>query len=256
MSLEMSLTASTVSLYRGDCLDILKTLPDGCVDAVITDPPYLTDDARVEANTTTAVGEIRNPSYSVGLPWGYSLDWVDEVARLEPKHWIVFCNYRMLGGLITAIERHAKLGCVFTWLQRNRPPMTRNVPRLDCEYVVWAKHPKANNVRVREFKSMIIDARMPWAGLMAKERILIPGTYKAAHPTQKPMDAVLPFVERLTNPGETILDPFMGSGTTGVAAVNTGRRFVGIELDANYFEIAQKRITEAQAQPALFEVAS
>ena len=233
----------------------MRTMEAGSVDAVMTDPPYLTDNAQVEANTTTAVGEIRNPSYSVGLPWGYSLDWVDAVAALKPKHWIIFCNYRMLGNLITSLERHAKLACVFTWLQRNRPPMTRNVPRLDCEYVVWAKHPNATNVRAREFKSMIIDAKMPWAGLMAKERILIPGTYKAAHPTQKPIDALAPFVNRLTDTGQLVFDPFMGSGTTGVACVQTGRNFIGCEIDPNYFEIAQQRIAEAQAQPTLFEAA-
>lgn len=245
---------SEVTLHCGDCLEILPTLGAGSVDCVITDPPYLTDDSKVLVRGS-AIAPIRNDSHSVGLPWGYSLDWVDEVARLEPKHWVVFCNYRMLGGLITKLEEYTKLGCVFTWLQRNRPPMARNIPRLDCEYVVWAKHPKATNARVREFKSMVLDVNMPQAGLMATERVLVPGSYKAAHPTQKPIAVISPFVERLTNCGTTILDPFMGSGTTGVACIKTGRNFIGIEKDVNYFAIAERRIAEAQAQPVLLEVA-
>lgn len=246
---------SDIRLIQGDCLEILPTLEAGSIDAVICDPPYLTDNAQVEANTTTAIGEIHNLTYSVGLPWGYSLDWIDVIARLEPKHWVIYCNYRMLGGLIPRLEQYAKLGCVFTWLQRNRPPMTRNVPRLDCEYIVWAKHPKAKNMRAREFKSMVLDVKMPWAGLMAQERILVPGTYKAAHPTQKPLAVILPFVERFTNAGATVLDPFMGSGTTGVACAQTGRNFIGIELDKGYFAIAKKRIAEAQAKVPLLVTA-
>lgn len=244
----------SVTLYQGDCLEILPTLEAGSVDAVITDPPYLTDDSQVPIRgKENAV--IRHTTDSVGLPWGYSLRWIDEVARLEPKHWIVFCNYRMLGDLICGLEQYAKLGCVFTWLQRNRPPMARNVPRLDCEYVVWAKHPRAKNGRIREFKSMVIDVPMLQCGMIASERVVIPGTGKAAHPTQKPLRVIMPFLQRLTEEGDTVLDCFAGTGTTGVAAIKEGRSFVGIERDPGYFDIAKRRIEEAQMQMPLLEVA-
>lgn len=65
------------------------------------------------------------------------------------------------------------------------------------------------------------------------------------HPTQKPIALMKWCIEKCTNPGDTILDPFMGSGTTGVAAMHTGRKFVGIEMDAGYFRIAQERIRKA-----------
>jgi len=71
------------------------------------------------------------------------------------------------------------------------------------------------------------------------------------HPSPKPIEYMLKLVERLTNIGDTILDPFMGSGTTGVACVKTGRNFIGCEIDPKYFEIADKRIRDAQAQFAL-----
>jgi len=75
------------------------------------------------------------------------------------------------------------------------------------------------------------------------------------HIAAKPVELMCELIERFTQPGDTILDPFMGSGTTGVACVKTGRNFIGIEIDKGYFDIAQKRIEEAQMQPALLGAA-
>ena len=74
---------------------------------------------------------------------------------------------------------------------------------------------------------------------------------KVDHPSPKPMDYMQKLISRLTDEGATILDPFMGSGTTGVACVKTGRNFIGIEIDPDYYAIAEKRIAEAQMQPRL-----
>ena len=74
------------------------------------------------------------------------------------------------------------------------------------------------------------------------------------HPCEKPLSVMKWALERFTNEGDTILDPFMGSGTTGVACVQTGRNFIGIEIDPTYFAIAERRIKEAQMQPRLGEV--
>jgi DNA modification methylase len=71
------------------------------------------------------------------------------------------------------------------------------------------------------------------------------------HPTQKPIGLMKWCIERYTSAGDTVLDPFMGSGTTGVACVQTGRNFIGIEIDPTYFAIAERRIAEAQMQPRL-----
>ena len=71
------------------------------------------------------------------------------------------------------------------------------------------------------------------------------------HPTTKPTKLMVALIERMSNPGDTILDPFMGSGTTGVACVQTGRNFIGIEIDPGYFEIAKKRIEQAQLQTVM-----
>ena len=81
-----------------------------------------------------------------------------------------------------------------------------------------------------------------------KEAIMQPGTNKKAHPTQMPVGLATRAIVFSSDTDDTILDPFMGSGTTGVACVQTGRNFIGIEIDRNYYEIAEKRIKEAQMQ--------
>lgn len=241
---------SDYTLIHGDCLDVLPTLAAGSVDAVITDPPYLTADSGVPIRGN-GVTRRTVDSYSVGNLWGYSLDWITECARLEPQHWIVYCNSYMLGGLITELEKYAKLGTVFVWRKSNATNPTRNVPRFDCEFIVWAKHPKANNVRAREFTSQVIDVPMPQAGCFATERFVINGG-QAVHPTQKPLAIVRPFVQRLTEREWTILDPFTGTGTTGVAALMDGRNFVGIEKEDRYCALARSRLADIAAQPPLF----
>jgi len=235
-------------LYRGNALEVLPTIEAGSVDACLTDPPYLTDESNVPIRGR-GVTERVLPSESVGNPWGYSLDWMDLIP--DVNHWVVYANYRMLGGLCSKIEQRAKLSTVFTWRKSNAPRMTRPVPRLDCEFIIWARSEKATCGRMGLFESMVIDVPMPQAGCFATERILQRGTGKAAHPCQKPIEVVEPFVDRLEC--TTYLDPFMGTGTTGVACVQTGRKFIGCEIDAKYFDIACKRMEEAHGKGSLFE---
>jgi len=237
------------TLYQGDCLDILPTLAAGSVDAVVTDPPYLTTGANVPILGNGGVAKTFVDSMAIGMPWGYSLDWVDAIARLAPKHWVVYSNQFMLGGLITKLEQYAKLGAVFVWRKSNAPNPTRNVPRFDCEFIVWAKAHGAPNVRAREFTSQVLDVPMPQAGCFATERLVVNGG-QAAHPTQKPLAVVRPFVQRFTEYGQAVLDPFTGTGTTGVVCRENGRRFIGVELDPGYYAIAKRRIETAQ--PPLF----
>ena len=242
----------SVELHLGDCLDVMRGMDDGSVDAVIADPPYLTGDARVPIRGRGVVAR-RTESESVGIPWGYSVEWMHEAARLMPKHWIVFCHYLMLGDVCSILARYAKVSAVFTWLKRNAPRMTRPVPRLDTEFIVWARANGARCGRMGEFTSTVIDVPMLQAGCFATERILKPDSGEAAHPCQKPLAVVQPFVDRL--PIKSVLDPHMGTGTTGVACVRAGRRFIGVDNDPVSYAIAERRIAEAQMQPPLWEVA-
>lgn len=241
---------SKITLHQGDCLEYLKTLAPGSVDAVVTDPPYRIDGKPIRYKFGHVV-PAKNATFTVSQPWGYSLDWLDAAILLEPKYWVVFANYKMLGDVCGRLQQVADIASVFVWRKSNAPQMMRPVPRQDCEYIVWAKHPNSTFGSMKDFRSVVLDVPMPQAGCMATERILKPGSGQAAHPCQKPLAVVQPFLDRLEC--NTILDPFMGSGTTGVACVRTGRNFIGCEIDPGYFAIAQKRIADEQAKTALLE---
>jgi hypothetical protein len=185
----------------------------------------------------------------VGQLWPFSTDWIGEAAKLNPRHWIVFCGYKDLGRVHVALATYVEITAVFVWRKSNAPQMTRPIPRLDCEFVIWARAKGADCGNMGQFKSLVLDVPMAYAGIGGGERIRKWHNGPAAHPCQKPLAIVQPFIERLDI--TTVLDPFMGSGTTGVACVQTGRDFIGIEIDPGYFAIAEKRIKEAQAQGKL-----
>jgi len=232
--------AKGVELYLGDALAILPRLR-GPVDAVIADPPY-------SSGAATPAGRAQPPSKKyVRKKWpdflGDQMDgrsWVywcalwtglcREITR-EGGYLLVFCDWRRAAYAQDAIQmgRWVRRGMV-VWDKTQAARPQRGAFRHQCEYVQWAT-------------KGAIDRRPglgPW-----------PGCYtfpvKRAdkhHMTGKPT----PLLERLVEVAPKnglVLDPFMGSGTTGVAAIRRGRRFIGIELDPYYFEVAKSRIEEA-----------
>ncbi len=227
-----------ITLVHVDCREVLPLLPP--VDLVLTDPPYLTDATAVPIRGG-GVGPRIEETLAVGMPWGYDLDWVDACEKLLPKQWAVFANYRMLGGLCSRLKPQT----VFVWRKPNAPNMTRPVPRLDCEFIVWSRSGGCCG-RMGEFGSMVIDVPMPQAGCFAAERILDRLSKCAAHPCQKPIAIVRPFIDRLI--AETVLDPFTGTGTTIVAAKQLGRKAIGIEIEERYCEIAANRLRQEVLQ--------
>jgi DNA modification methylase len=233
-----------VRLIQGDCLEVMRGMEDASVDVILTDPPYLNGEDGVHYRYP-GVASRANETSPVGNPWGYSLEWVDACARFHPKHWIVFCNSPMLGELHVAISRHAKVKAIFVWRKSNYPQSVRPVPRMDCEYILWAMHPKASCGRMREFKSLVLDVPMLQAGCFAQERLTAPGSGKALHPCQKPLAIVQPFVTRIMEPVATILDPFAGTGTTGVACQKAGQKAILIESDPRYIPCIERRVSDA-----------
>lgn len=196
------------TLYLGDCLEVLPTLAAGSIDAVVTDPPY-------------GISEVWKGGASHG--WG--------VARLATPHrngWDKKPDKRVFE-LINSLD--AK---IIIWGGNYfELPISR-------EWIVWTK-PERN--------FSLSEAELAWTNFDAPIRVI---DYRRSdpdreHPTQKPL-AVMKYCVEKCNGSKVILDPFMGSGTTGVACVQTGRKFIGIEIDPKYFEIAVKRIKQAQLQ--------
>ena len=119
-----------------------------------------------------------------------------------------------------------------------------NLPACRC-FLIWDK---GGSMYGRSWA----ECEMAWTNYDKVARVYkLNARQNKVHPTQKPLSLMKWCIENYTNPGDTILDPFMGSGTTGVACVQTGRNFIGIEISEEYFRIAEKRIAEAQMQPRL-----
>jgi site-specific DNA-methyltransferase (adenine-specific) len=236
-------TIGKATLYLGDCREVLPMLDPA--DAVITDPPYLNLDGTYERDFQGGVGAKHVVTRAVGDLWGASLDWVPLAAEKASKAMMVFCALKSVGVTWKALDGIGEEIGLVTWHKRNSPPTGKNVPYYTTEFV-WCKR-IAPGPRWDDLPSLI-DIPNINPGCMATER-LVDSALKALHPTQKPI-AVM---ERLILDGiGEVLDPFMGTGTTGVAAIKLGRRFVGIEIHEPYFDIACQRVENAQRQERLF----
>ena len=199
------------TLYNADCLDVLPTLTG--VDAVITDPPY-----------------------NVGLNYGLTDDsradysdwcaaWFGEVRRVTTGTVAVSCGIANLG----MWHRIAEPTWINAWVKRN------SMKRVAVGWNTW----EPVLLYGRAFPKKTHDSFLVSVS---------PQRDTGNHPCPKPVAWASELIGRLTLTGALVLDPFMGSGTTGVACLQTGRRFIGIEIDEGYFDIAVRRIEAAAAQ--------
>jgi len=230
-------------------MDILPMLPKSIsgtyvANAVITDPPYVGLTGGMQFINGGVSPNSRAKNIAVGDEWCASLDWMPKAWDLCRGAFIVFCSYQSVANVRLAINK--KPVALFTWHKRNSPAHPANLPRW-TEEQAWAWQ-NGGSANWRVFGSTMIDMPKLASGCMATER-LIDADGKTSHPTQKPVALMAKFVEVAAG---TILDPFMGSGTTGVAALQLGRKFIGIEREPKYFDIACKRIEQAAAQGKLF----
>ncbi len=205
------------TLYHGDCRIVLPTL--GKVDAAVFDPPY-------------GIGEANGKNKSRGrlaVSQDYGIaSWDNETADAAANLAISMAHHSVVFG-----GNYYDLPPSSCWLVWDKLNGTSDFA--DCE-LAWTNLPKA----VRRLYYL-------WNGCMRRERHI-----ERTHPTQKPVGVMKWAIEHLPDTAKTILDPFMGSGTTGVACARLGRRFIGIEIERRYFDIACRRIEEAYAQPDLF----
>lgn len=212
-----------VAMYLGDCLQIMPGLAENSIDAIVTDPPY---DAKTH-NGARSQGETKS---KITFDILESYDWVGEALRVS-RGWVVaFCSLEMLDGYMRAAgDRYIRGG---TWHRTDSAPQftgDRPAQAYDGIAIMHAEghHMKWNGHGRQAF----------WeTGVERTERV---------HPTQKPLTLMSWLLRDFTNEGDTILDPFMGSASTGVACINTGRKFVGVEIDPAYFAIAVARIEAA-----------
>lgn len=223
-------------LYQGDCLEIMdKLIKDRIeVDCILTDPPYNIS----RKNNFKTMGRA---GIDFG-EWDKNFDLTSWIKICEPLlkkggNIIIFNSWKNMSYIVKALEENNfEIKDLIRWKKTN--PMPRNRDRrfiTDYEFAIWAVKRGAkwtfNRLNDTYERPEII------CGVTSKKEKLGKG-----HPTQKPIEVIEWLINRLTNINDLILDPFMGSGTTGVACMNTNRRFIGIELDKDYFNMTKERI--------------
>lgn len=209
------------------------------VDAIITDPPYNIS----KANNFSTMNSSNRKGIDFG-EWDSDFNvcgWISDYVKLLKKDGsiIIFCSYLYISYVIDELKRNnIDVKDVIIWKKKN--PMPRNIKRRyvqDTEFAVWG----VNKGAKWTFNK---PSDVPYLRSMIETGI-VSGRERTAHPTQKSLEMTEKLVSIHTNEGDIILDPFMGSGTTGVAAINKGRKFIGLEVLPEYFDTAVERITTA-----------
>ena len=226
-----------LKLWNGNCLELMKDSPDESIDLVVTDPPYKLVSGGCTGKgskaTTGCLNRNRN-SVKQGKLFEHNditfAEWIPEVFRVlkANTHCYIMVNGRNLSELQNECQ---KAGFVYqNLLVWNKGNVTPNKWYMNqCEFILMLRKGKAKNIK----------------NMGASTLLNIPNIIgKKVHPTEKPVELIKLLIENSTDENDVVFDPFMGSGSTGVACLNTNRKFIGIELDSEYFAIAKDRIED------------
>lgn len=209
-------------LIQGDCLDVMRDIPDKSVDLVLTDPPY---------NISQKSGGLRKLDFG---EWDKDkdnilvFDAIKELCRISNGTLIIFCANEQMSYIYNYLKGKGLITKVLLWLKPN--PSVINCQHsyvTGQEHIVYAKKSKATfnpNFKLSYFKYPFPSFR--W------------------HPTEKPIKLIKELIQDCSNKDDIILDPFIGSGTTAVAAKQLGRKYTGIEISPKYCEIAEQRLRQ------------
>jgi len=226
-----------IALYCGDCLDVLPQLEAGSVGLVVTDPPYKLTSGGLSGVCT---GGIFDPSVydNKGRLFGVPKfsEWVPAIARaMKPNaDFYMMVNDKNMHEALDATEGAGfRLHNIIVWDRGSKTPNRWYMKT--CEFILYLWQGRARTINDAGSSAL-------WSVPCKRGHRL--------HPTEKPVELMEFPIENSTVRGQGVLDPFMGSGTTGVACVQTGRRFIGIEIEPKYFDIAVRRIEAALAEKA------
>lgn len=267
----------SATLHQGDCLEVMRGIASGSVDLTVTSPPY--DNLRTyndslndwtPAKWQAIIAELYRLTKDGG-----TVVWVVADATIKGSE--TGTSFRQA---LHAIDCGFRLHDTMIWNKPNILPLTHNRYEQSFEYMfVWTKNaPKTwNGIKDKMnvgFGRDVSGTRRELDGTTKKLNGVgrktigefglrfnvwnvetAKGKKEFDHPAPFPFALAADHVASWSNPGDVVLDPFMGSGTTGVAAIQAGRRFIGIERDADYFQICQKRISEARGPALVIDLA-
>ena len=216
-------------LMQGNCLELMRNIPDGSVDLVLTDPPYLCDYWRHDHRNrfSNKIANDQNNSVNEGMIRNY----LQECYRIMKDNTAIycFCNYKKIDFFKQQIETAGfNLKNIVIWdKQRNGMGDPSTTFGYSYEFIIFASkgQPKIRGKRISDV--------WQFPRVSPKDQV---------HQNQKPTDLLKQAIEKSSDPGSVVFDGFMGSGSTGVACMITDRKFIGIELESDYFDISRQRI--------------
>lgn len=240
-------------LYNDDCLTILEKMPNDSVDLILTDPPY--NIGQFMKNRQANLNRMRS-NFFVGAGWDneeYS-KWIkDMMLFMKEAHrvlkkkgsLVMFMSILKIESIVTVAEA-AGFYYKTTGIWHKTNPMPRNMNL----HFVNSNEPWL--YFINEGKTGVFNNRGKLELDFIQTSVVTASEKKfGKHPTQKPVKLMDHFIEILSNPGDTVLDPFMGSGSAGVSAVKLNRKFEGIEIDENYYRLSKNRIENLTIQEPL-----
>ena len=221
-------------LFNGDCMDKLNEIPDNSIDLLLTDPPY---NISRENNFDTMNGDRQGMDFG---EWDKDFDLTSYISLLprilkENANVVIFNAWENLGVIAEACRKnHIQMKRCLVLNKANPAPFNRDRMFVnDVEFAIWGVY-NSNDKPTK----WVFNRQDPI------EKCVIDTTVQDSefHPTMKDIKVITKLVELLSNKGDLVLDPFMGSGTTGVSAVKNDREFIGFELSPNYCKLANDRI--------------
>lgn len=230
--------SNKIEVCEGDCISHMKLMADNSIDLIVTDPPYKT----ITGGDVDGENSVRPKGCLSGNRKLFEhqndiqiSQWMPELFRVlkDNSHCYIFTNSLNLNSMLNeAFSAGFKLHNILVWEKNNCTPSQFYMK--NCEYILFLRKGKAkwiNNIgeskTVHKYNNII---------------------GRKLHPTQKPVELLRFYIENSSAPGDTVMDPFMGSGSTGVAAVQSGRGFIGVEIDPKYYDISLERILDARKE--------
>lgn len=239
----------TYRLYRGDSIRLLRSFPDESIDLVFADPPYFLSNGGVTCKNGTMVAVKKgkwDESRGVEEDFKFQSAWLKECKRILKPNGSLFVSgtrHNIFSVGFSMQRMGYRLLNDITWFKPNPPP------NLACRYfthasetVIWAARDNKSkwtfNYKLMKRLNGGKQMKSVWSILPPKKDEKAQGK----HPTQKPVELLERIILAASRQGDVVLDPFSGSGTTGLAANRLGRRYIGIELDREYADLAVRRL--------------
>ena len=227
-------------IYNMDCMEGMKLIPDNSIDLVVTDPPYKTTSRGSSGGTG---GILKDKLNMKGMVFEHNSikfsEWLPELYRVlkERSHAYIMTNNKNLKDMLIEIE-NVNFEIFKTLIWAKNSPITNMYYMDSHEYIIFCRKGKAKRINNCGTKSVLN----------------IDNVKNKQHPTEKPIDLIKIFIENSSQENEIVLDPFMGAGSTAMACKELKRNFIGFELDKQYYDIANKRISEEMAQISIFKL--